>query len=447
MRVLALCLIAPLAASAAAQTSRPAARPAPGPAATSATAPVSAKPSSAAAAHFTAAGLNDEDDLVRIYTGDFQSIKLDRGGTQFMMIISGYMEDFGRDCKQYLPPNKVEITVQVCNDPPSTSVPYSPDGVHDAYGNRLPMTTGCSGYHTEGTGVYADPNLYNAVNTVTAKSQVNLIQNMLGAGKGGRAANPLTNPGQLTDQLVAVAGETTKLISANGCGSPGLKNFQSNLIRFANGEAPVKYAGAVVSAPVAVLPGIRDADFTRLLDDLVADNSRGWVMNRYQAGSISDPIVSHDPAGSPTRIMARYSFSGPNGRQTGRLTVSFKDGVPDCLYFSDAPDSCRLPSQRIISAYEKNAYAKYTAAQARKSPFADGCNAFMKAPRTSRYAPSDPEGYCQCLSSGYQKVMTPAEEVFYGQNFEAKFWRGIAQPRSDDPAWPRLNPVAVSCMQ
>ena len=159
MRVLALCLVAPLAASAAAQTPRPAARPAPRSAATSATAPVSAKPSSAAAAHFTAAGLNDEDDLVRIYTGDFQSIKLDRGGTEFMMIISSYMEDFGRDCKQYLPPNKVEITVQVCNDAPSTPI-YNPDGERDVFGNRI-LKSGCSGYHTERTGIYADPNLYN----------------------------------------------------------------------------------------------------------------------------------------------------------------------------------------------------------------------------------------------------------------------------------------------
>ena len=198
MRVLALCLIAPLAASAAAQNSRPAPRaatPATRSAAVPATPATADKPSSTAAAHFTAAGLNNEDDLVRIYTGDFPSIRLDRGGTEFMMIISGYMEDFGRACKQFLPPNKVEITVQVCNDPPSTSVPYSPDGVHDAYGNRLPMTTGCSGYHTEGTGVYADPNLYNAVNTVTAKSQVNLIQNMLGAGKGGRQPILSRTPG------------------------------------------------------------------------------------------------------------------------------------------------------------------------------------------------------------------------------------------------------------
>jgi hypothetical protein len=38
--------------------------------------------------------------------------------------------------------------------------------------------------------------------------------------------------------------------------------------------------------------------------------------------------------------------------------VSFKDGIPDCLYFSDAPDNYRVPSQRVISAYQKNAYAK-----------------------------------------------------------------------------------------
>jgi hypothetical protein len=356
------------------------------------------------------------------------------------------MTDFGNECKQFLPPNKVEIKQQVCNDPPTQPVP-TPDGVHDLYGNVLPQNTGCTSWRTVGTGIYADPQLYNAVNAVTPKSQLNLFKNMFGVstGKSGRAANPFSIGQKITDQLVAVNGETKALISANGCGSIGLKNFQSNLIRFANGETPVKYAGAIVSAPVAVLPGVRDADFTRLLDDLVSDNARGWVTNRYQPGSISDPIVSHDPTGAPTGIMARFRYVGS---QAGRVTVSFKDGMPDCLYFSDAPDTCRAASQRVISAYQKNAYARFTAAGARQSPLADGCNAFMKDPRTSRYAPSDPEGYCQCLSKGYQKVMTPTEEAFYGKNFEEKFWGGIAQPTSHgDPAWPRLNPVAVSCMQ
>ena len=75
-------------------------------------------------------------------------------------------------------------------------------------------------------------------------------------------------------------------------------------------------------------------------------------------GSISDPIVQRDPLGRPVRITAQYSYAGMQGTQRGRVTVSFKDGAPDCLYFSDNPDSCRLPAAGVVSAFEKNAYAK-----------------------------------------------------------------------------------------
>jgi hypothetical protein len=180
------------------------------------------------------------------------------------------------------------------------------------------------------------------------------------------------------------------------------------------------------------------------VDDLVTESARSWTMNRYQPGSISDPIVSHDPEGEPVRIMARFGYAGG---QRGRVTVSFKDGAPDCLYFSDSLDNCRAASQRVISAYQKNAYAKFAGAAAESGTFADGCNTFFRAPKTSRFAPPHPGDYCKCLSNGYRGVMTPAQEVFYANNFEDKFWHGIAQPTSNDPAWPRLNPVAVSCMQ
>ena len=98
------------------------------------------------------------------------------------------------------------------------------------------------------------------------------------------------------------------------------------------------------------------------------------------------------------------------------------------------------------------------AAESDKSPaprfahFVDGCNAFFRDPQNARFAPSDPTGYCQCLGDGYKGVMTPAEDLSYANNFEEKFQHGIAQPwgygsSKSDPAWPRLNPVAVSCMQ
>ena len=145
-------------------------------------------------------------------------------------------------------------------------------------------------------------------------------------------------------------------------------------------------------------------------------------------------------------MVARYGYSDSQAAQRRRVTLTFKDGSPDCLYFSDAPHTCREPATRVISAYERNAYAKFSA-PAHSSPFLNSCNAFMRDPKTSRYAPSDPDGYCKCLSDKYRGLMTPAEDAFYASNFKDKFWYGIAQPSSTDPAWARLNPGAVSCMQ
>lgn len=347
MRVFVLYgLVVSLAASAAAQTKKPAPRRA------------AAPPKSSAPAHFSAAGLNNEDDLVRIYSGDFGSVRLDRDGLEFTLIISGYMEDFAKDCKQFLPPNKVEIMQQVCEGSGPSNT-YSPDGVHDIYGNVI-QPASCT-YVTRGTGLYADPQLYDAEQDVSAKAQANMLRNMLGMGKRGGGSSLFSAPQQAVDQLTSVGNEMETVIRTNVCGSAGLRNFQSNLIRFANGEAPLKFAGAAVSAPVSTATAdaaAKDTDFARLLDDLVAANARGWMMNRYQPGSISDPIVSRDPLGRPVRVMAQYSYSGMQGSQRGRVTVSFKDGSPDCLYFSDAPDTCRLPASGIVSAYEKNAYAK-----------------------------------------------------------------------------------------
>lgn len=339
MRVLVLCcLIASLAAPAAAQTKKPAPKPA------------AAHAKSPAPAHFSAAGLNNEDDLLRIYSGDFQSVRLDRASTEFMLIISSYMNDYARDCKQFLPPDKVEITQQVCAQ---TSTPVN------GYGNPVGAST-CVSYQTVGTGLYADPQLYAAEQAVDAEAAKKMLGNMMGmlTGKGGAGSNPLTMPQQITDQLTAVGTEMQTLIHTNACGSHGLRNFQSNLIRFANSDDPVKYTGAIASGPSQSGGPVKDADYTRLLDDLVADNARGWLMNRYQPGSISDPIVQRDLLGRPVRVTAQYSFAGMQGTQRGRVIVSFKDGSPDCLYFSDAPDTCRLPAAGVISAYEKNAYAK-----------------------------------------------------------------------------------------
>jgi len=423
---------------AAAQTQGPAHRPA-APAKSTAT----DKPASSVPARFSAAGLNNEDDLLRIYSGDFQSVRLDRNGSEFMQIISSYMTDYANECKQFLPPNKVEITTQVCNDSPSPSI-YSRDGVHDIYGNVI-QTSGCSSYRTVGTGLYADPQLYAAVNDVAAKAQVNMLGNMLGmkTGKGGHPSGPFSMPQQMVDQLVAVGDEMKAVIHTNTCGSAGLRNFQSNLTRFANGESPIKFAGAVVPA---VIPGepAKDTDFARLLDDLVAGNARGWLVNRYQRGSITDPIVARDPLGDPVRVLARYSYSDTQGTQRGRVTVSFKDGSPDCLYFSDAPDTCRVPAANVVSAYEKNAYAKSSGesrdspnTQLPKPPGNAAAEAQLQHAREQQAAREQRDkDVLAADAAGNPDAKIPAQMVRREQEDNRQRWAATTQsPAAYDPRW------------
>jgi hypothetical protein len=158
------------------------------------------------------------------------------------------------------------------------------------------------------------------------------------------------------------------------------------------------------------------------------------------------------------------------GVVTGRTSLStYLDPAFDIIKFFRI-ESCKSAAMRQLtenilraatgkpSLQTVGASIPGAAAESDKSPgprfahFADGCNAFFRDPKNARFAPSDPTGYCQCLSDGYQGVMTPAEDLLYANNFEAKFQGGIAQPwgyglSKSDPAWARLNPVAVSCMQ
>jgi hypothetical protein len=155
---------------------------------------------------------------------------------------------------------------------------------------------------------------------------------------------------------------------------------------------------------------------------------------------------------------------------TGRTSVStYLDPAMDIIKFFSI-ETCKSAAMRQLtenilraatgkpSLQTIGASIPGAAAESDKSPaprfahFVDGCNAFFRDPENAKFAPSDPTGYCKCLSDGYQGVMTPAEDVLYANNFEDRFQHGIAQPwgygtSKSDPAWPRLNPVAVSCMQ
>jgi hypothetical protein len=61
---------------------------------------------------------------------------------------------------------------------------------------------------------------------------------------------------------------------------------------------------------------------------------------------------------------------GRSDRTQGSVTVGFSDGMPECIYFSDAPSACQTPSRRIIARYSSGGYRDASASPPDSSPAA-----------------------------------------------------------------------------
>jgi hypothetical protein len=217
-----------------------------------------------------------------------------------------------------------------------------------------------------------------------------------------------------------------------------------------------------------------------------SDSCRAYVRSPFEKETITHTVDGQPESSTEIYIDLRFwpkyhefvnlggfsdkSINQATGVVTGRTSLStYLDPAMDIIKFFKI-ETCKSAAMRQLSEnilraatgkpslQTTGASIPGAEAESDKSPaprfahFIDGCNAFFRDPANARFAPSDPTGYCQCLSDGYQGVMTPAEDLSYANNFEDKFQHGIAQPwgygsSKSDPAWPRLNPVAVSCMQ
>lgn len=299
-------------------------------------------------ASFSAKGLNYETELTALYLGDFAHARLERDSIEFDTLFGSYLNAFARQCEDYLPRNKVQMTYQECD---------GWDVVTNGYGVEISRT--CTHWATKGTGLYADPDLYAAQQRVDAEAGRNMVRDTFSdmAGKG----NPMGTAMRTMDAATSVGRDMDLLLRLNTCASPGLKRFQDNMMRFALGQQPLRLAGGETLASLRpkTSPGapFKDSNYTKLIDELITENSQAWMMNRYVRGSVSAVMVSsRDELGRPSKIVGDYLFDGFNGRSKGSVTLQFADGLPQCLYFSDFPDTCRSPSRRIITAYENGRY-------------------------------------------------------------------------------------------
>jgi hypothetical protein len=79
-------------------------------------------------------------------------------------------------------------------------------------------------------------------------------------------------------------------------------------------------------------------------------------MNRYVSGSVSNVVVAARGAdGRPAKVTGSYLF---NRQNRGSVSISFADGLPECMYFFDFPTTCRTPNRRVVEAYANGAYSQ-----------------------------------------------------------------------------------------
>lgn len=162
-----------------------------------------------------------------------------------------------------------------------------------------------------------------------------------------------------TWRLVSAPGDFRPLNFSSAClldeSSDGCTfSSRAELIRFYSsqlGRTSVSARGsygdaATVSAPRASAPPATSgsSNDAQLLDAIVASDSRSWVMNRYQRGSMR--VVSVTPQAAqgyepPGRVVrGQYTY---NGSLTGWVEVYFVGSEARSIRFHDFPSTWRRP--------------------------------------------------------------------------------------------------------
>lgn len=307
-----------------------------------------AQPAELAAASLRTDGLNFGDDIARLYVGDFARVGFARDGTEFSLLLGGYMNAFSRQCAAQLPPNKVEIMTQECEREAWTV---------NGYGVEQPGSRHCVSYRTVGTGRFADPEVYQLQRRLDAAMAGAMANDVLaGMQRKGDAAGGMR---RITDVAVYARSDMPQLLQANGCSHPAVQRLQANLVRFGNGAEPIVLPGgadALAQAAPAEGPA-REQNHKRLLEDLITEQSQAWMMNRFQPGSVRPGSLRRDAQGRPAEVVASYGYMAMGKAYPGKVRLTFADGLPKCLYYADLPETCRVPSPKILSAYRKNQYA------------------------------------------------------------------------------------------
>ena len=290
---------------------------------------------------FTAKGLHYEEIITNIHSGKFENIQFDREEQGFTFLFNSYITAYAKGCDSSLPSDKIELTEEECITESVTT---------NGYG--MEVSRHCVRWRTVGTGLYAAPDMYQAKLVLDKMEAGDTFRNFY---KMISQENAIQNAFSTIGDLRSAISDMEALLRMNGCSSEGLKRFQENLRLFALNKQPIRLDGG--SSKSRSDGTIGNQNFPKLVEDLIYAQSKKWVMNRYENGSVSNVrVVAKDAQNRPTKMTANYVFQGFSGRSNGSVTLTYNDGLPECLYFYDFPNTCRTPDRRIVASFANGGY-------------------------------------------------------------------------------------------
>ncbi|WP_162340201.1 hypothetical protein [Cyclobacterium salsum] len=299
---------------------------------------------------FNTDGLYNAELFDFIYRGHFENIEMSREELEFVQIFNSYLRSYARQCPDFLPKDKEEIMNTIC-------AREQEQITKNGYGVEISRTSTCIEWTTEGSGLYARSDLYAAYLEVEGIYNRNALKNFVDIVSD---QNPIGNNLDRFHKSKALQFDMAQIFELNDCNSPGIRRFEDNLKAFALNKSPVrmeeesKYVAVKKSGGPTGLQ-----DLNKLIDDLVADQSKTWMFNRYKPGSISGVTVqAQDNQGRPTSIKANYNYTGFSGASEGWVEIIFKNGLPAGIYFFDYPNNRKTPNSSIVASYAQGAYQK-----------------------------------------------------------------------------------------
>lgn len=294
---------------------------------------------------FNTKGLNYAEFFDYVYRGHFENIEMKPESSEFFMIFSAYLNLFGSTCPDLLPPDKVEIMTERCSRERVTTNGW---GVETS---RI-----CIEWETVGTGIFARPELYatkmklqNALNTDALQKVIDMYTN----------PNAMGNSVDQIHKAKALRSDMEAFFRLNECSNPSIRHFEKNLRAFALGQKQLRLKSISPYEQLRINGGPSgEQNFTKLIDDILINQSKTWSFNQYVNRSITNVRDFKDADGKIIALKANYKFKGLMGTDTGAVTVRFKKGLPYCIVFYDFPDNCKKPKAALLSAYANGAYSK-----------------------------------------------------------------------------------------